>query len=149
MRATFQNAGMVLSIGVFFSLMVAGLSSSLPHTLSTRTDRAGRAGRRRAAGRRACRRSARCSPRSSATTRSSSCSARHLLGTLPAANAATLTGREFFPDLISGPFHDGLAVVFVLAIVHGPGRRGRLADPVEGDRAGRADVGPLTSRVCP
>jgi hypothetical protein len=27
MRATFQNAGMVLSIGVFFSLMVAGLAT--------------------------------------------------------------------------------------------------------------------------
>src|ERR1041384_2762365 len=35
MRATFQNAGMVLSIGVFFSLMVAGLAGSLPHTLSS------------------------------------------------------------------------------------------------------------------
>ncbi len=35
MRATFQNAGQVLSIGVFFSLMVAGLASSLPHTLSS------------------------------------------------------------------------------------------------------------------
>src|SRR4051812_13148747 len=34
MRATFQNAGQVLSIGVFFSLMVAGLASSLPTTLS-------------------------------------------------------------------------------------------------------------------
>ena len=32
-HATFQNAGMVLSIGVFFSLIVAGLGSSLPHTL--------------------------------------------------------------------------------------------------------------------
>ena len=30
MRATFLNAGMVLSIGVFFSLMVAGLAASLP-----------------------------------------------------------------------------------------------------------------------
>ena len=34
-RATFMNAGMVLSMGIFFSLMVAGLSSSLPHTLSS------------------------------------------------------------------------------------------------------------------
>ncbi|MET0423110.1 MAG: MFS transporter, partial [Actinoplanes sp.] len=34
MRATFQNAGQVLSIGVFFSLMVAGLANSLPGTLS-------------------------------------------------------------------------------------------------------------------
>lgn len=35
MRATFQNAGMVLSIGVSFSLMVAGLAETLPHTLSS------------------------------------------------------------------------------------------------------------------
>jgi hypothetical protein len=40
-----------------------------------------------------------------------------LLGKLPAGNAHTLTGREFFPHLISGPFHDGLVVVFSLAIV--------------------------------
>ena len=33
MRSTFQNAGMVLSIGVFFSLMVAGLAALLPSTL--------------------------------------------------------------------------------------------------------------------
>src|SRR5919206_288480 len=34
MRATFQNTGMVLSIGVFFSLMIVGLSSSLPSSMS-------------------------------------------------------------------------------------------------------------------
>ncbi len=33
MRATFQNSATVLSIGVFFSLMIAGLSASLPATL--------------------------------------------------------------------------------------------------------------------
>jgi hypothetical protein len=41
----------------------------------------------------------------------------HLLSTLPKADAHNLTGREFFPHLISGPFHDGLVVVFALAIV--------------------------------
>src|SRR4029077_20455719 len=35
MRATFQNTGMVLSIGVFFSLMILGLSSTLPSTMRT------------------------------------------------------------------------------------------------------------------
>src|SRR4051812_21549853 len=35
MRATFQNTGMVLSIGVFFSLMILGLSSTLPSSMST------------------------------------------------------------------------------------------------------------------
>ncbi len=34
MRATFQNSGTALSIGVFFSLMIAGLSSTLPTTLT-------------------------------------------------------------------------------------------------------------------
>ena len=34
MRSTFQNSGTALSIGVFFSLMIAGLASSLPHTLT-------------------------------------------------------------------------------------------------------------------
>ena len=35
MRATFQNSGTALSIGVFFSLMIAGLASSLPKTLAS------------------------------------------------------------------------------------------------------------------
>lgn len=39
-----------------------------------------------------------------------------ILGGLPPENAAHLTGREFFPHLISQPFHDGLVVVFSLAI---------------------------------
>ncbi len=76
MRATFQNAGMVLSIGVFFSLMVAGLAGSLPHTLDAGLTAQGvpaDVGRRR---RRDRRRSARCSPRSSASTRSRRCSGR-------------------------------------------------------------------------
>src|SRR5207248_6792260 len=33
MRATFMNCGMVLSIGVFFSLMIVGLANVLPHTM--------------------------------------------------------------------------------------------------------------------
>jgi MFS family permease len=115
-RATFMNAGMVLSLGIFFSLMVAGLSSSLPHTLSTGLTAQG-------------------VPAGTATQISHLPPVatlfaaflgynpmQQLLGpstlhALPAANAQTLTGREFFPHLISGPFHDGLMVVFWLAIV--------------------------------
>jgi hypothetical protein len=37
-----------------------------------------------------------------------------VLSSLPAANKQTLTGREFFPDLVSGPFHHGLVVVFAV-----------------------------------
>jgi hypothetical protein len=39
-----------------------------------------------------------------------------VLGALPKANADRLTGLEFFPQLISKPFHDGLVIVFWLAI---------------------------------
>jgi MFS family permease len=115
MRATFQNAGMVLSIGVFFSLMVAGLAGSLPHTLSAGLIAQG-------------------VPAQSAQAIGAlppvgtlfaaflgynpiqQLLGSDVLGALPAAGARTLTGREFFPHLISGPFHDGLVVVFWLAI---------------------------------
>ena len=40
----------------------------------------------------------------------------HVLGALPAADRATLTGQEFFPHLISQPFHHGLVIVFTAAI---------------------------------
>jgi len=39
----------------------------------------------------------------------------HALSSLPAASQRVLTGREFFPALISAPFHHGLVVVFVAA----------------------------------
>jgi hypothetical protein len=35
----------------------------------------------------------------------------------PGVNAAVLTGKQFFPRLISGPFHNGLVVVFTAAAV--------------------------------
>jgi hypothetical protein len=115
MRATFQNAGMVLSIGVFFSLMIAGLAGSLPHTLDSGLTAQG-------------------VPASAAHTIAGlppvgtlfaaflgynpiqELLGPRILGLLPAANAHTLTGRQFFPHLISGPFHDGLVIVFWLAI---------------------------------
>jgi type IV secretory pathway VirB2 component (pilin) len=58
------------------------------------------------------------------------------LSSLPAASQRVLTGRAFFPDLISGPFHHGLVVVFAvaagLAALAGLAslmRGGRYADP--------------------
>ena len=49
MRATFQNTGMVLSIGVFFSLMIVGLSASLPARMASQLKANGvPAGHRRA-----------------------------------------------------------------------------------------------------
>ena len=46
MNQTFQNSAQVLSIGIFFTLMILGLASDLPHTLSL-----GPAGARRLGGR--------------------------------------------------------------------------------------------------
>src|SRR5246127_404769 len=36
MNQTFQNSAQVLSIGIFFTLMILGLASSLPHAMATR-----------------------------------------------------------------------------------------------------------------
>ena len=114
MIATFMNTSFVLSIGVFFSLMVAGLSSKLPGALSSGLTAQG-------------------VPTAAAQQIS------HLppigvlfaaflgynpmqqllgplLGHLSAAHAAYVTGRQFFPHLITAPFHSGLGVAFAFAI---------------------------------
>jgi hypothetical protein len=117
MRSTFQNSGTALSIGVFFSLMIVGLASRLPVTLSSGlqahavpVDVAGRL--------------AQLPPVGSLFAAflgynpiASLLAPTGLLRTLPAADSATLTGPTFFPHLIAGPFHDGLVVVFVAAAV--------------------------------
>jgi hypothetical protein len=115
MRATFQNSGTSLSIGVFFSLMIVGLANSLPRTLTSGLEQQGVA--------------AGVAQQVGALPPVSSLFAaflgvnpvQHLLApsgalsTLPTSNQAILTGREFFPSLISGPFHQGLLVVFGVA----------------------------------
>ena len=40
-----------------------------------------------------------------------------VLAHLPADQVSVLTGKQFFPELISGPFHHGLVIVFSTAIV--------------------------------
>jgi MFS family permease len=114
MIATFMNSAFVLSIGIFFSLMVAGLSSSLPSTMSHGLIAQG-------------------VPASAANSLShlppigvlfsaflGYNPMKQLLGPLlahmPAAHAAYLSGREYFPHLITGPFHNGLGVAFAFAI---------------------------------
>jgi MFS family permease len=115
MRATFQNSGMVLSIGIFFSLMVAGLSTSLPGTLDSGLTAQGVPAP-------AAHAIAELPPVGTLFAAFLGYNpiqellGPQLLGNLPAANAHTLTGRQFFPHLISGPFHDGLVIVFWLAI---------------------------------
>jgi MFS family permease len=114
-RATFQNGGMVLSIGVFFSLLVAGLSSSLPGALHS-----GLAAQHVPAQAIA---SVTAVPPVSlmfAAFLGSNPIASLLNASgvhLPAATVNTLTSKTFLPQLLTSPFHSGLAVVFTLATV--------------------------------
>ena len=115
MTATFQNSAMVLSIGFFFSLMIAGLSTDLPSVMSAGLVQNG----------------------------VPAVQAQHIaalppvavlfasflgynpiqqllgptLAGLPADHAAFLTGRSFFPQLIAGPFADGLSAAFMFAVI--------------------------------
>ncbi|HSZ39676.1 MAG TPA: MFS transporter [Trebonia sp.] len=112
MRSTFQNSGTAVSIGVVFTLMIAGLSSSLPSTLSNGLTKMGVPGG-------VAHQVASLPPVSSLFASVLGVNpVQHLLAPtgvlakLPAANQAILTGREFFPSLLQGPFHNGLIIVF-------------------------------------
>jgi MFS family permease/nicotinamidase-related amidase len=119
MRATFQNSGTSLSIGVFFSLMIAGLASTLPHTLTSGLARHGVTHHVAA-------QIGSLPPVSSLFAAMLGVNPVHYLlsqhgalSSLTPANRNLLTGREFFPDLISGPFHDGLVLVFAVSAALG------------------------------
>ena len=111
MRATFMNSGFVLSIGIFFSLMIVGLAATLPaamlHGLQAQgvpTVDAQRVASLPAVG----------------TLFAAflgynpirTLLGPHVLAHVGPAHAAVLTGKRFFPSLISGPFHHGLVVAF-------------------------------------
>jgi MFS family permease len=114
MTSTFQNAAMVLSIGIFFSLMIAGLSSTLPttltHGLTAQGVPAGQA--------------AQVASLPTVSVLFASLLGYNPvqtllgdnLGHLSAAHQQYLTGRSFFPSMISGPFSHGLGVAFGFAI---------------------------------
>ncbi|WP_372478457.1 MFS transporter [Mycolicibacterium smegmatis] len=115
-RATFFNAGSSLSIGIFFSLMIVGLAGTLPTAMSAGLEQQG-----------------------------VSASVAHEVANLPpvgslfaaflgynpiaellapfhalqqpGVNADVLTGQQFFPQLITAPFHAGVTVVFIAAAV--------------------------------
>jgi MFS family permease len=117
MRATFQNSGTALSIGLSFSLMISGLAASLPHALTAGLQ--GQGVPAETAGQVAA-----LPPVSTLfATFLGDNPIGHLLGpsgvlpTLPAHDVRTLTGTRFFPELVSGPFHHGLVVVFTAATV--------------------------------
>jgi hypothetical protein len=144
MGATFLSGGTVLSIGVFFSLLIAGLARSLPGSLGSGLQAAG-------------------VPAATAEQAASlppvgSVFAAFLgynpvqqllgpaaIGALPPDRAAELTGRTFFPHLISGPFHSGLVVVFVAAVLLSLGAA--LASLLRGERYLHVDAPVATDAV--
>jgi MFS family permease len=115
MRATFQNAGMNLSIGLFFSLMIAGLSARLPEALLQGLTSQGVPGS-------VADRIAQLPPVGSLFAAFLGYNPmQSLLGPvlqqLPADKAGYLTGHTFFPNLISAPFMHGMHVTFIFALV--------------------------------
>lgn len=115
MSTTFQNAALVLSIGIFFSLMISGLARGLPQALFSGLIAQGVPAAD----------AARLAALPPVAVLFASLLGYNPIQTLlgpgvleqlPAARAAYLTGRSFFPTLISGPFAAGLAVAFGFAI---------------------------------
>jgi MFS family permease len=114
-RATFQNGGMVLSIGVFFSLLVAGLSHSLPSALHAGLAAQGVPDQAVAAVAAVPPVSLMFAAFLGSNPIASLLNSAGVLHSLPAPTVTTLTNKTFLPRLLSGPFHDGLTVVFLLA----------------------------------
>jgi MFS family permease len=115
MSATFQNSAMVLSIGIFFSLIILGLSSSLSTHLFTGLTAQGVPAADAS-------RLAHLPPTAVMFAALLGYNPiQMLLGSaltkLPASHVAYLTGHSFFPSLISAPFQSGLHIAFDFAIV--------------------------------
>ena len=115
-RATATNAGQVLSIGIFFSLMLVGLAASLPQAME--------------AGLVAQHVPAEVARQVAGTPPVASLFAAFLgynpmgelipagvLHALPAGDVAVLTGHTFFPGLMAGPFKQGLLFAFSFSAV--------------------------------
>jgi len=115
MNSTFQNAAQVLSIGIFFTLMIVGLSATLPAALYHGLLAHGVPSP-------VAEKAAHLPPVSTLFAAFLGYSPiQHLVGSsmlahLPAHQAAVLTGRRFFPTLISAPFADGLHAAFDFSI---------------------------------
>ncbi len=114
MSATFQNSAMVLSIGIFFTLIILGLASALPGALTHGLVAQGvpRADAARVAA---------LPPVSIMFAALLGYNPvqtllGHVVSKLPASHAAYLTGHTFFPSLISAPFQHGLDIAFDFAI---------------------------------
>ncbi|MQY27720.1 putative multidrug resistance protein MdtD [Nocardia sp. RB56] len=115
-RGTILNSGLAISIGVFFSLMIVGLSRTLPGTL-------GAGLRDQGVPAHIADQVANLPPVGSLFAAFLGYNPiKELLGPTgaldqPGVHGDVLTGQQFFPHLISGPFHAGLVVVFLAAAV--------------------------------
>ncbi len=115
MNTTFQNSAQVLSIGLFFTLMIVGLSSQLPASLSHGLTAHGVPGP-------VAQRVSHLPPVSTLFAAFLGYNpVQHLvgpqvLGHVSAAQRAALTDRSFFPALISAPFRAGLRTALDFAI---------------------------------
>jgi MFS family permease len=117
MLATFQNSGFVLSIGIFFTLMIAGLAATLPDTLTHGLLAQG-------VPLPVAQKIGGLPPVGSLFAAflgynpvQQLLAPTGVLAHLPSAHVAVLTGKQFFPALIAGPFQHGLEIVFSMAIV--------------------------------
>ncbi|HSS55644.1 MAG TPA: MFS transporter, partial [Gaiellales bacterium] len=115
MATTFQNSALVLSIGIFFTLMVLGLAGSLPGTLDQGLQAQGVAPD-------AAQRISQLPPVGLLFSSFLGYNPMHqLLGSsinhLSPHQAAYLTSRQYFPQLIAKPFEQGLTEAFDFAIL--------------------------------
>jgi MFS family permease len=116
MNQTFQNSAQVLSIGIFFTLMILGLAANLPHAMASGLQAHGVSAA-------VAQRAAHAPPVSILFAAFLGYNPiQHLLGSpalvhLSAHSRSLLVGRSFFPQLISGPFRTGLHEAFLFAII--------------------------------
>jgi MFS family permease len=116
MNTTFQNSAQVLSIGIFFTLIIVGLSSSLPASLYHGLVAHGVSNS-------AALRVSHLPPVSTLFAAFLGYNpVQHLVGSsvlshLGTSQQGTLTGRSFFPTLIVTPFRSGLHAALDFAIV--------------------------------
>jgi MFS family permease len=116
MNQTFQNSAQVLSVGVFFTLMILGLAANLPHAMTSGLEAHGVPAA-------AAEHAAHLPPVSILFAAFLGYNPiQHLLGSsvvvhLPTHAHAVLSGRSFFPELIADPFRSGLHEAFAFAII--------------------------------
>jgi len=116
MRAAFMNVGQPLSTGVFFSLMIVGLTSTVPLAMFNGLTQSG------------------VSPAVAGELSKlppvgylfaallgynplGTLLGPKVLSSLPPGAADQITSKSYFPQLISAPFHHGLFVVFIFSAV--------------------------------